>query len=120
MALTRLRPSPSPRCERLLSPRYKRSQIFESSSGGMPMPVSVTVMTTWWSEDAATSTLPPLGVYLMALSRRLAFILSRLHGGIWQPVGGPTLWHLQYEPPPAAAGCGHGAAGDIHSASLAP
>src|SRR5215207_2632825 len=40
IALTRLNPRPSPRCDRLLSPRYKRDQIFSCSSGGIPMPVS--------------------------------------------------------------------------------
>src|ERR1043166_9004345 len=39
-ALTRLKPSPKPRCERLLSPRYRRIHILSCSSSGIPMPVS--------------------------------------------------------------------------------
>src|SRR5206468_6599734 len=42
-ALTRLKPRPSPRWERLLSPRYRRAQILSCSSGGIPIPVSQNV-----------------------------------------------------------------------------
>jgi hypothetical protein len=73
MALTRLRPRPRPRCERLRSPRKRRSQMREVSSGGMPMPVSVTSMIArLGSQRVRISTRPSMPVYLSALSRRLA------------------------------------------------
>ena len=77
MALTRLRPRPSPRSVRLVSPRNRRSQIRGNSSAGIPGPVSCTESRAAGpSRRISTSTRPPRGVYLTALSMRLAATCS--------------------------------------------
>ena len=72
-AWTRLRPRPLPEVERVASRRTKRSRTRSRSFGGIPGPVSATTSAgPRGPSSTARRTAPPDGVYLIALSSRLA------------------------------------------------
>ena len=78
-AVTSDRPRPDPGSVRLLSSRTKRCSTRSRSSSGTPGPLSVTENSTSPDERrrARNITAPPSGVYLMALSIRLARAWAR-------------------------------------------
>jgi len=80
MAFTKLKPKPRPRCDRLLSPRYKRAQIRGCSSDEIPIPESANRTTIWpatfWH---VRSMCPPAAVYFNPYVQQVGKYLPHAH-----------------------------------------